>query len=137
MAKAGVMALLLVPSSSPLVPSSMRRRVGQFALVQVDGVGRVFGGLRVMRDHDDGLAVFLVEQLQQAQHFFGGVAVKVAGGFVADQEGRVGNNRACNRDALLLAAGEFVGAVRSAAPTLVSSSGSSTFFCAVSVGMRL
>src|SRR3990167_9235656 len=33
------------------------RGVDQFALVQVDGVGGVLGRLRVVRDHDDGLAV--------------------------------------------------------------------------------
>ncbi|KAG1081628.1 hypothetical protein G6F40_015417 [Rhizopus arrhizus] len=67
-----------------------------------------------MGDHDDGLAVLAVELLQQAQDLFGGLAVEVAGGFVADQEGGVGDDRAGNRHALLLAAGQFIRAVAAA-----------------------
>src|SRR5690606_27043352 len=43
------------------------RRVHQFTLVQVHGAGRVPGGLGIVRDHDDGLAVVAVEHLQQLQ----------------------------------------------------------------------
>ncbi len=52
-----------------------------------------------------------IELLQQAQDLFGVVAVEIAGGFVADQEGRVGDDRAGDRHALLLAAGQLAGAV--------------------------
>ena len=100
-----------------MAPSSVirpRRLLDQRALVEVQGVGRVFGGLRVVGDHDDGLAVVAVEQLQQAQDFLGRMAVEVAGRLVADQQGRVGDDRARDRHALLLAAGEFVRAVRAA-----------------------
>src|SRR3989304_5051475 len=91
--------------SSPWPPSVGQRRVGQLALVQVHRVRGVLGGLRVMGDHDDGLAMLPVELLQQAEDLLGGLAVEVAGRFVADQEGRVGDDRPGDCPALLLAAG--------------------------------
>src|SRR5690606_36889356 len=69
--------------------AGQRRGVDQFALVEVHGVGGVFGRIRVVGDHDDGLAVVAVERLQQGQDLLGGMAVQVAGGLIADQEGRV------------------------------------------------
>src|SRR5690606_13059129 len=74
----------------------------QRALVEVQGVGGVLGGLRVVGDHHDGLAVLAVERLQQPQDLFGRLAVEVAGGLVADQQGRVGHDRAGDGHALLL-----------------------------------
>src|SRR5690348_8899287 len=74
------------------------------ALVEMQRVRRVFRGLGIVRHHDDGLAVLAVEPLQQRQHFFRRLAVEVAGRLVADQQGRIGNDRARNGDALLLAA---------------------------------
>src|SRR3546814_2672220 len=49
------------------VMSCVRRLFHQRALVQVQRVARVLGGLGVVGDHDDGLAVLAVEHLQQAQ----------------------------------------------------------------------
>src|SRR5690606_12627148 len=86
----------------------------QQALVQVHRVAGELGGLRVVGDHDDGLAVLAVEHLQQAQDLVGGLAVEVAGGFVADQQGGVGDQGAGDRHALFLAAGKFVGLVAGA-----------------------
>ena len=65
------------------------------------------GGLRVVGDHDDGLAVLAVELLQQAEDLLGGLAVEVAGRLVADQQRRIGDDRAGDGDALLLAAGQL------------------------------
>src|SRR5690606_16340262 len=67
--------------------SASSGRVGlldQRALVQVQGVAGVLGGLRVVRDHHDGLAVLAVEHLQQREDLLGRLAVQVAGGLVAD-----------------------------------------------------
>src|SRR5574337_1475037 len=83
------------------------------SLVQVQGVRGVLGGLGIVGDHHDGLAVLAVEFLQQSQDFLGRLAVEVAGRFVADQQGRVGHDGARDRDALLLATREFTGLVRS------------------------
>src|SRR5258705_4649030 len=69
-------------------------RLDQAALVQVQCLVGVLGRLGVVGDHQDGLAVIAVERAQQAQHLFGRMAVEVAGGVVADQPGRVGDDRA-------------------------------------------
>src|SRR5690606_33279101 len=55
----------------------------QHALVQMQGVAGVLGRLGVVRHHHDGLAVFAVELLQQAQDLLGRLPVEVAGGLVA------------------------------------------------------
>src|SRR5512134_3864340 len=47
----------------------------QRALVQMQGAPREAGRLGIMRHHDQGLAVFAVETLQERQHRFGRMAV--------------------------------------------------------------
>src|SRR5690349_15568565 len=79
----------------------------QAALVHLQLAAGMVGGLGVMRDHQDGLLVLAVELLQQAQDFIGRGAVQIAGRFVAEQDGRIGDNGAGNAHALLLAAGHF------------------------------
>src|SRR5439155_8034803 len=61
-------------------------------------------GLGVVGDHQHRLAVVAVERTQQGEHLFGGISVEVAGGLVADQQRRVGDDREGNRHALLLPA---------------------------------
>ena len=46
------------------------------------------GGVRVVGDHDDGLAVLAVERLQQVEDLVAGLAVEVAGRLVAEQQRR-------------------------------------------------
>ena len=48
---------------------------------------------------------------KQVEDFVGGLAVEVAGRFVAHQQRRIGDHRARDRDALLLAARQFAGFV--------------------------
>ena len=50
----------------------------QGALVEVDRALGVIGGLGIMGDHDDGLAVVAIERLQQRQDLFGGLAIEVS-----------------------------------------------------------
>src|SRR5512133_2192178 len=64
----------------------------------------------VVCDVEDGLAL-VVEPLQQLGHLRCGLGVEVAGRLVADDQLRVGRERACDRDPLLLAAGELRGQV--------------------------
>ena len=59
----------------------------------------------IVGDHDDGLIDLAVEAFQQLQNVLGGYAVEVAGGFVGDQDHRVGDDGAGDGDSLLLAAG--------------------------------
>ena len=83
--------------------------VGQRALVQMQDAAREFRRLRIVRHHDDGLAVVAIELLQQRQHFRGRLAVEVAGGLIAHQQRRVRHDGARDGHALLLAAGQFAG----------------------------
>ena len=68
---------------------------------------RAFGGVRIVRDHDDRLAVLAVERLQQVEDLVARLAVEVARGLVAEQQRRVGDDRARDADPLLLAAREL------------------------------
>src|SRR5262249_9196297 len=63
--------------------------------------------VRVVRHHDDGLLVFAVEGLQQIEDLVAGLAIEVAGRLVAEQQRRVGDDRARDADTLFLAAGEL------------------------------
>ena len=58
----------------------------------------------VMRDHHDGLVVMLVEISQQDQDIVGGLAVQVAGGFITQKQGGIGDDGAGDAHPLLLAA---------------------------------
>ncbi len=62
------------------------------------------GGVRVVRHHDDRLAVVAVERLQQVEDLVAGLAIEIAGRLVAEQQRRVGDDRAGDADALFLAA---------------------------------
>jgi hypothetical protein len=57
-----------------------------------------------MGDHDDALAMLAIQHLQEMQHVVGGFAVQIAGGFVADQKRRIGDQRASDGDPLRLTA---------------------------------
>ena len=65
------------------------------------------GGVRIVRDHHDGLAVVAVERLQQIENLVAGLAIEIAGRLVAQQQRRVGDDGAGDADALLLAAGQL------------------------------
>ena len=64
-------------------------------------------GAGVVGDHDDGLAVVGGELAQQVEDAGGGLAVEVTGRFVGDQQGGIRDQRAGDRDALFLAAGQL------------------------------
>ena len=80
-----------------------------------DAVGRG-GRTRLVRDHDERLAVVLHRRAQQLEDLAAGLRVEVAGRLVREDDGRPAHERAGDRDALLLAAGELGRAVR--APVL-------------------
>ena len=114
------------------------------------------GRVRIVRHHDDRLAVLAVERLQQVEDLVAGLAVEIARRLVAEQQRRVGDDGARDADALFLAARELARIVLRAvgqaddlerdrrracaarpSPSFVSSSGSSTLRSAVSTGSRL
>ena len=65
---------------------------------------RALGRVRIVRHHDDRLLEFLVQPLQQRQHLGRRFRVEVAGRLVGEQQRRVGDDGARDRDALLLSA---------------------------------
>src|ERR687892_1205824 len=67
---------------------------------------RAGGELHVVRYVHDGRPLG-VEPLQQVEHLRRRVRVQVAGRLVADQQRRVGRERSCDRDVLLLTAGHL------------------------------
>ena len=64
-------------------------------------------GARVVGHHDDRLLEGAVELAQQRQDLDRALRVEIAGRLVGDDEVRVGDDGARDRDALLLAAGEL------------------------------
>ena len=81
--------------------------VEQHALLEMQRALGALGGARVVRDHDDRLAVLLVERGEQVEDLVAGLAIEIAGGLVAEQQRRVGDDRPGDADALLLAAREL------------------------------
>jgi hypothetical protein len=71
----------------------------------------ILGRLRVVRDEDDGDAPLLVQPLKEFHDLDAGLGVQVAGRLVGQDHRRPVDQRAGDGDALLLAAGEFVGLV--------------------------
>ena len=69
---------------------------------------------RVVGDHHDGLAEVVDAVAQQGEHLAGGAGVERAGRLVGEDDGRVGDQRAGDRDPLLLAAGQRAGQVPAA-----------------------
>ena len=78
-----------------------------------DAVGHR-GGVRVVRDHHDGLAEVVDRVPQQAQDLVGRLGVQVAGRLVGEHHRRAVDQRTRHGDALLLAAGQLGRAVRQA-----------------------
>ena len=68
---------------------------------------RALGRVRIVRDHHDRLAVIAIERLQQVEDFVAGLAIEVARRLVAEEQRRVGHDRARDADALFLTAGEL------------------------------
>ena len=85
------------------------RRLHQDAFLQMQHHVRAGGNQRVVRDHQDGLVVFAHQFLNERHDFIGALAVKVAGGLVAEEKGGIGDDGAGDGDTLLLSAGELAG----------------------------
>ncbi len=58
--------------------------------------------------HDNGVAVLLIDFLNELQNLLAGFVIQCAGRFVAQQKVRVLNNGTADRHPLLLAAGELI-----------------------------
>jgi hypothetical protein len=84
---------------------------GQSAVAKPVDVVAAAGELEVVGDEQCGETVGGVEALDEGEDGVGGGGVEVAGGFVCQEQARAGDEGAGERDALLLAAAEFSGAV--------------------------
>ena len=67
--------------------------------------------MRIVCDHEDGLLVLGCCIPEKPQNLSPRVGVKVAGGFVGEDDVRAGEQRTHNGDALLLTTGELFGTV--------------------------
>src|ERR1044071_3880553 len=79
----------------------------QLALVEVPYQVRPLGSVRVVRHHQDRLLVLPIQTLEQRQDLLRRLAVQIARRLVGHEDGRVGRDRAGDRDALLLTAREL------------------------------
>src|ERR1035437_3460785 len=82
---------------------------GKFSRLQAQDTRGARGQIHVVRHHDRGEAVTLVQPLDQIKDAVGGVLVQVAGGLVGQEQARIVDQRAGQCHALLLAARELAG----------------------------
>src|SRR5262245_2596767 len=92
------------------------RSVGQDALVEVVPALRALGGVRIVGHHHDGLLELPVQPVDEREHLFRGLAVEVTRRLVGEQHLGVGDDRARDRHALLLAARELARVVLEPVP---------------------
>ena len=72
-----------------------------------DNAFGMFGDIWIVSHQNDGNPFFLVELLEDAQDFFTGRRIEVAGGFVREEQGRVVDQSSGDSHSLLLAAREL------------------------------
>ena len=75
---------------------------------------RVGGGFDAVRDDQQGAVLFAGQLCQQGHHLCAGLFIQVAGRFICQDQQRIVHQRPGKRDALLFAAGEFLGKRRPA-----------------------
>ena len=81
------------------------------SVFDVDDLVRLVGHAALVRDDNDGLVLFLVESFEQFHHFHACLGVECAGGFVGEDDFRIGDERAGDSHALLLSTRHLVGIV--------------------------
>ena len=89
--------------------------MGDLAVAHVEDAVGDLGGLGVVGDHEDGLVELAAGLAEHLEDGVGVLGVEVAGGFVGEDDGGTVDEGAGDGDALLLAAGELVGAMVEAA----------------------
>ena len=60
-----------------------------------------------MSDHENRFIDLAIEPIHELENFFRGSFVQIAGGFVGDQDRRIGDNSPRDRDPLFLPAGKL------------------------------
>ena len=95
----------LDPGHAALLDAAVR---DDLAVPERDHARPVLGDVVLVRDQQDRDAVLLVETLEDLHHLDAGPRVEVAGRLVGQHDRRVVDQRAGDRHALLLAAGQLV-----------------------------
>jgi hypothetical protein len=80
---------------------------GDMAIDEAHQAARVGRHVGLVRDHQHGDAVLLVQAAQQFHDLLAALGVEVAGGLVGEQNGRLADDGAGDGHALLLPAGQF------------------------------
>src|SRR6185436_3354808 len=103
----------LISRSRIILPSGLTAGAADVfddaAVAQGDGALAALRHGHVVRDDDDRRAEAGVQVADQRKNLLAGARVEVAGRFVGEQDRRIDRQRARDRDALPLAAGELVG----------------------------
>src|SRR6266446_223658 len=78
----------LKPSSTARSDANRKTAIATLSTVRTVRrlLRRALGGVRIVGHHDDRLLEFLIEPLQQGQHFAGGLRVQIAGRLVGEQQ---------------------------------------------------
>ena len=102
------------PAARARSSSSALRRVAtrvvrdDLAVAARDDARSVLRDVVLVRDHQHRDAALEVQPLEDPHHLDAGARVEVAGRLVGEQDRRVGDERARDRDALLLTAGQLI-----------------------------
>src|SRR5437868_3830468 len=97
-------------SQGELPARYVRFIAGDLSVADVDDAVRAGGDIRLVRHHEDGVAGF-VEPVEEVEDLEAGGGIEVAGRLVGEQDRRAHHERAGDRDALALSAGELAGKV--------------------------
>src|SRR5205085_550560 len=84
-----------------------RRDFFEAPLADTQNARAATGKREIVGGDERGKAVIAMQPGQQCKYSLGRAAVEIAGGLIAEQQTRPGDQRASDRDALLLAAGEL------------------------------
>src|SRR5205823_203075 len=75
------------PSNNPSIQLSFDRFAAELAFVEMKGARSTGGGVGIVCDHDNRLAVLPIESLQQIENFIPGFSIQISGRLVAEQQG--------------------------------------------------
>src|SRR6478736_9422399 len=95
------------PGASGGISSRHLRLLDECPLLEMEDLLGARGGLRIVGDDQDRLSELVVQAAEERQDLLRALGVELAGRFVEEDEGRIGDDGARDRDPLLLSAGEL------------------------------
>ena len=78
------------------------------AVTQLDDMIRHLPDRLIVRHHDHGIVILLIHLFDQLQYFLGSRIIQRTGRLITEQDIRILDDCAADRNALLLAAGELI-----------------------------